>query len=381
MTRKASLQVAPGVAQVQTPQQKKFNTLMQRIAKQRDLLREWEAAIALFHQRHTAEMAPLEQQELHLKAELVKVFDGLSEQKIAKADRAHLQDLICGYVNEVLAVSEDEDVQAQLKAIYSRHAAVDYDTEQVRIELEEDTLGRIMVQQMFGLELGDDELPTPEVLMQKLGEQREKQNAAQSTQEEAAPKRPRSQKTTARERKQQEAAQQLSQSVREIYRKLASSLHPDRETDHAERERKTALMQRVNQAYNAGQLLQLLELQLEIEQIDTNHIAGLSEERLKHYNQVLSEQCQELKQEANELLQTLLMRYQLSPFESYTPKKLGQIFNQDLAYRKDLLQVLSNQLQTFTDEPQRFKRWLKDDRALHREHERQQMDDGFSFFY
>jgi curved DNA-binding protein CbpA len=70
--------------------------------------------------------------------------------------------------------------------------------------------------------------------------------------------------------------------VREIYRKLASALHPDRETDEREREAKTALMQRVNQACEAQDLLALLQLQLQIEQIDERHIANAGEQRLKH---------------------------------------------------------------------------------------------------
>ena len=51
----------------------------------------------------------------------------------------------------------------------------------------------------------------------------------------------------------------MSQSIREVYRKLAGALHPDRESDPQERERKTALMQRVNQAYAKNNLLQLLD--------------------------------------------------------------------------------------------------------------------------
>jgi hypothetical protein len=43
-------------------------------------------------------------------------------------------------------------------------------------------------------------------------------------------------------------------------------------------------MQRVNRAYEAQDLLALLELQLQIEQIDESHIANAGEQRLKHYN-------------------------------------------------------------------------------------------------
>lgn len=383
MTKASSLQVVPGTAQTLTPQQKKFNTLMQRIGKQRDLLRDWKAAIDLFRQRHTSELLPLAQQETRLKTELVKVFDGLSAQKMAKADLAYLQVLIGDYIHEVLDDCDDEAERTLLKSIYARHASVDFDTEQAALDREQDAMARVMVEKMFGVELDEDELATPDTVLRKLQAQMEEQHTAQQaqqTREDTSSARAQ-RKPSARERNQQAAAQLISQSVREIYRKLASSLHPDREPDPVERERKNALMQRVNQAYNAGQLLQLLELQLEIEQIDTDHIAGLSEERLKHYNQVLSEQHEELKQEVKEVEHSFLMQYELSPMERYTPKKIGQIFNRDLAYQQRLLKVLANQLKIFTEEPQVFKRWLKEERALQREHERRLMDQSFSFYY
>jgi hypothetical protein len=53
----------------------------------------------------------------------------------------------------------------------------------------------------------------------------------------------------------------------------------------------------LNQAYAANDLLTLLELQLQIEQIDAGHIAAANAQRLKHYNQVLKEQLDELRAE------------------------------------------------------------------------------------
>ena len=75
----------------------------------------------------------------------------------------------------------------------------------------------------------------------------------------------------AQEVRQQELVQDASRSLRAVYRQLASALHPDREQDERERQRKTRLMQRVNVAYGKQDLLQLLTLQLEIEQIDHTH--------------------------------------------------------------------------------------------------------------
>src|SRR5690606_20305824 len=97
----------------------------------------------------------------------------------------------------------------------------------------------------------------------------------------------------AAERKAQ-AAREASVSVREVYRKLVSALHPDREIDAAERKRKTRLMQRANQAYERNDLLELLALQIETEQIDAAALASVPEERLKHYNQVLLDQARVL---------------------------------------------------------------------------------------
>lgn len=63
----------------------------------------------------------------------------------------------------------------------------------------------------------------------------------------------------------------------------------DREPDAQQREAKTVLMQRVNRAHEANDLLALPELQLQIEQIEADHIANASEQRVKHYNKVLEQ--------------------------------------------------------------------------------------------
>ncbi len=118
-------------------------------------------------------------------------------------------------------------------------------------------------------------------------------------------RRRKSAKQAAAEEKRAAAKKEISQSVREIYRKLASSLHPDRASTDLTADEKTTLMQRVNQAYDRSDLLELLNIQLEIEQIDTNYLTNLPDERIEHYIQVLREQLAELKAE----LASLLMPY------------------------------------------------------------------------
>ena len=74
----------------------------------------------------------------------------------------------------------------------------------------------------------------------------------------------------------------------------------------------------------------LLQLQLEIEQIDLEHIAGLSEERLKHYNRVLAEQLKELQQEVNDVETHFLMEFGLDPYQRLKPAGLMRDLRADL---------------------------------------------------
>jgi hypothetical protein len=97
--------------------------------------------------------------------------------------------------------------------------------------------------------------------------------------------------------KREQAAKAISQSVREVYRRLASSLHPDREPDLTERARKTEWMQQANLAYEHGDLMQLLSLQMQLLQGDAKALARADDARLKLYCQALREQRDVLRAE------------------------------------------------------------------------------------
>ena len=169
-------------------------------------------------------------------------------------------------------------------------------------------------------------------------------------------------KSAAQQRREAEA-QQATQSVREIYRKLASALHPDRETDERQRAEKTALMQRVNQAYAANDLLALLELQLEIEQIDASHAATASAQRLKHYNKVLSEQLAELKSQVDDVEMGFRMEFGLEPGWGMNPRKLGEVLKQTSRQWRAELSEQQRDMRMLGDVAA-TKRWLKRQRQL-----------------
>ncbi|MBS0467160.1 MAG: J domain-containing protein [Proteobacteria bacterium] len=305
-------------------QQKKFNRHIERIAQQRTLLTDWETAITAYRERHSREFVPLQQAQAALLVELVQHLDAhSSDKKLTKAERRDLSEAITDRLAVLISAVPDEATRASLKEIYNRHSGSDYDAEEAEGTEAARKLAETMARDMFGfdLDLEGADLESPEDLLRRMAEQMHAQKA-QAEEQRAAHRAARPRKPNARERKAQEEASQATQSVREIYRKLASHLHPDRETDPAERERKTALMQRVNQAYADNKLLDLLQLQLEVEQIDPEHIAGLSEARLKHYNRVLAEQLSELQMEVDAVQAHFAMEFGLDPYQRLKPARV-----------------------------------------------------------
>jgi hypothetical protein len=135
-------------------------------------------------------------------------------------------------------------------------------------------------------------------------------------------------------------------------------LHPDRETDPLERERKTVLMQRANQAYGANSLLQLLELQLELEHIDQTAMNNIGEDRLKHYNKILKEQVRELDQEILHVEHSFKDSYGMSPYQEVAPGTILRNLVAEVSSMQQNRARLEQDLRDIND-PKHLKRWLK----------------------
>jgi hypothetical protein len=356
-----ALQISSGKAgPTLTPQQKRFNTLIRQIEQARQTLAAWHDSIGVYRQAHAQVLLPLETELMAARRQWVFALDELLGQRgWTKAERETLGELVCDAAGELLHARDDDE---ELKALFAKHAEVDFDTErQQMVRAMKD-----MTEAMTGLDLGDDEgIDTDADLFERMQQGLRERAAAEEAEHgtKAAPRR----KNAAQQRREVEA-QQATQSVREIFRKLASALHPDRETDARQREVKTVLMQKVNQAYAANDLLTLLELQLQIEQIDASHIANASAQRLKHYNKVLSEQLEELRVEVERVEMGFRIEFGLEAGWAMNPRKLGQLLEQngrqlraELAQQQRDTRMLAN--------PAATKRWLKRQRQLLREDE------------
>ncbi|OYY93842.1 MAG: molecular chaperone DnaJ [Hydrogenophilales bacterium 28-61-23] len=337
-------------------QQKAFNSLIKQIEKSRAQLVAWEAASQAYLEKYSREWVPLVETSQALQIKFVHRLDQASCQPgLTKTERGMIADLIVELAGDLVAARND----AEMKAVYNKHSGTDFDSEEAaRIKAM-----KAMLEASLGVELGDVDMNSPEDVMQhakaQIDARQAREDAEQEAREEHKAKRKKSAKQLAKEARQQAEAQQISQSIREVYRKLVSALHPDREPDPRERDRKTALMKRVNLAYDKKDLLQLLELQLELEHIDQASIGQIGEERLKHYNTILKEQHIELIQEIMHVEGEFRARFGIDPLLRVSPGNIMGHLKNDIRDVQYVIQDIGKNLRVF-DDVKKFKAWLKE---------------------
>lgn len=349
--------------------QQAFNSLVAKIEARRAQLVQWQAVMQTYQQKVANDYMPVMQSFKKCQADMVHGLDQVMDQKgLTKVERRALQEIICSLVELLVAETGDE----ALKAIYNKHSDDDFDAE-AAAELEDmkQSMG-----DMFGVDLGDtSDVNSPEELLAKI--QAQMAQEALEMDESARPQRKKTAKQLAREAQKKAEDDQTSLSIREVYRKLVSALHPDREPDLEERQRKTTLMQRVNQAYDKKDLLQLLELQLELEHIDAHSIAGMSEDRVKHFNKILKEQLAELEQEIEYVEMPLRSQFNQFTFQTLTPASVMPLLNRDIADLKRHVQGLKQDLKLFKELPA-LKAWIK---AYRRQAKAMQRDEDDDFYF
>ena len=164
--------------------------------------------------------------------------------------------------------------------------------------------------------------------------------------------------------------------LKTIYRQLASSLHPDREPDAQKRVEKTALMSQVNTAYAEKDLGSLLRVQLRIAQIDTDYVSRLADEQLKAMSALLKERHDALRLSCHDLRQRIAAVFQLQPHKPVNEKGLLANLAAQTAELQQALSSTQYDMYQVGDDGH-FKIWLavmrekrKDAQRSAREHEK-----------
>ncbi len=358
--------------------QQLFNTLVKKIEASRHELAQWQATIDAYQQKVDSDYRPLVDKFNALQVAMVHALDqALQRHKLTKPERLFVADVICDIAEPLVVHSDD----AVMKAMYNKHSNVDFDAQEAAAAKSM----QAAMSQMFGVEVDETaDVSSPQDVIDQIQLQMDKARLLdmerQDQQEARRSQRKKTAKQQAREDKQKADLEQTSQSIREVYRKLVSALHPDREGDPVERARKTGLMQRVNQAYDKKDLLLLLELQLELEHIDAATIAGLSEERLKHFNKILKDQLAELEQEIAYLEEPMRQMFQLPPHLMLKPQSVMPRLLKDIAELQRHIRQIKKDIEIPGDIAV-FKAWIKarqrEARAMARDMDD---DDDFRFF-
>ena len=378
MLRPHALQIStPGAAPL-TPEQKRFNQLLAKIDKARARLAAWQQILPQFAQAHAQRVAPLEAAlGIDRRAWLDELDAAANLSGWTRVERATLTETILDLAAMLIETTPDPDDIPALKALFNKHSSVDFDSE-AREGLQ---AMKGLFETVSGLDLGDDDVASEDELMERAQAQmRARDRQAEQAAEHGGAGNPepgrnsKARRPSKAQLQREEEARQVTQTVREVFRKLASALHPDRATDDADRSARTAMMQRVNRAYETNNLLALLELQLEIEQVDRDHIANAPAARIRHFNKLLAEQLQELEQEIEATEMRFCHQYFVVDERRLDPAKLVRVLDDDVRELRMAQLMLERDRKMLLDRPS-AKRWLK----RRRQEMREDAMDDFSF--
>ncbi len=297
---------ASAVAAKRSPLQREFDRLTGQIEERQALLAAWQQQPAVIMQKYHAELEPVLRQLTDVQKSLVVQLDALLTSppkglRMTARRRDALTDCLLDLIDNVMAHSADDT----LIDIHDRHS----DTPMVEIEKEDEAEREAEIielfRQMFGeasIERRADEsheafveraqtrlLDAMEAEELKKDAQRQKRADKRS-----AKKNARQHATPPPSVNDDDAASPRPDLLRALYRKLASSIHPDREPDADEKLRKTEAMQGLNTAYQNKDLLSLLKLHNRTLQSDP--VADtLAEDTLREYNALLKAQLKSLE--------------------------------------------------------------------------------------
>lgn len=278
-----ALKTTPQTGLEVAPQHQKLNRLIDQIEQQKQLLLAWQTAkdeIRAYSQK--ALMPAYRELYSTLYEQMQTLWNSLSCYDLSKTDKATMEDKIQSLTR--LLQGSHLLTQKQLDEVEKMHAyyqqADDYSKKKSKKKNVDhfDESDNETVQ-------GGDEL--------------EDWNSDQYQQAREQAKLKRQQD------KQAQAEKLVNQSLKTVYLKIASIIHPDREHDESKKAEKTELLQRANEAYEQEDLFFLLKIQLEVEQ--SKHGSNkLSTEQVKFYQLALEAQSQALKKQIQELIDSLV---------------------------------------------------------------------------
>ena len=350
-----------GAAKLSAAQQR-FNRLLAKIDKLEGQVTEVQTLGDAFRPLYGSTLEPLRQAQTAMMRRMALLLDERLQGKgLTPAQKRDTLDILCGLCR-ILALHGDADMAA-LHDKHSPHTLRQKEQDQaaqLRAMMEE-ALGKPL-----DMDAQDASLDPMEALFRAGQEGLNAAMQAEEAQREAAQARRKKKPPTPAQHKAAQEQEDADSVLRQVYRQLASALHPDRERDPAEHQRKTALMSEANAAYAKQDLMALLHLQLRIAQADAQDLLRQPEERIAAMTRLLKQQAAELESELFARRQHLQQEFELEFYQQPSAATLRRQLEEQAQHLKAQLADMEEDLALVQDTAG-FKRWLKLQRQLSRE--------------
>ena len=252
-----------------SPAQQAFREAVQQVAGLRQRLREVQTEQAEARRRYWQQVGPVARAVVEARRALfAPLEEALLLPYFSRKEERQITEFIVANAHSLHNRFGEDTADIAPKYAPSRRAAAEAET----APTEEKTAG-------FSLDLNSDLPPHEQAAAHARARRKSKAQKAQEATE----------KTT------REEQHQLLSNTKILYRQLARTHHPDLDPDPATQAHKTALMQRITEAYEANDLYTLLQL------LSESGPAASAADVLTRYTQALHQQQLELKQQLNEL--------------------------------------------------------------------------------
>lgn len=334
-----------------------FRLQLTRVQKLRSQLGELDALAQQHRAALIAQVVPLQQAHRAALRKMVWCIDAhLAGKGLSAPLRAAAAERLCA-----MAQTLARDGDAEMAAVHDRHAPVglaDLQAQRAR------TL-RAEIEASLGATMDDLPPDASEQAVLAAGMERlrlqQAEVQARREQKKARRKKPASAAHSAIEAQQTQASDLL----RSLFRRLASALHPDRESDAQAREHKTRLMSEANAAYARKDLVALMALQQDAALSDPDVDAGWADDKLAAMTALLKAQVADLERERAGRQDALCHEFQVPHGLGVTPGNLKRVLHEQVEELEVALDLMAADLEQAQDDAG-FKRWLRQQQAMTR---------------
>lgn len=361
MPPKTALEPAAAPAEApRTPVQQRFQTLLERVEKARARLEAWQEGLPRFAAAYAAQVQPVRRRFDAARREWAFELEQIVlTHRLSHAERDVLDGMILDICRALLARDETAATDAELKALFNRVSPEDYDHERARML----AAVKARLEQQSGVDLSASRAETFDALVRDARQQmaaRAQAEADRQAADDAAGKRPR---RTPAQKRAQAAADEAQRGVREVYRRLAALLHPDRTpagATAAERQARHDQMSQANAAYAAGDLLTLLSMQQRWEPDTPAPVTAVTDAQVRQFNQVLARQLANLEADIREREETFAESYGPGDGRRPDPLKLDTRLKELLRESLAAEATLAHDRRLFRHDPVGLRRLLRE---------------------